>query len=102
MNPVEHYPEEKKKIENFQEKREAERQEKLDIAEAYLKGQETGDMSWEKILKHYMKKYYRDFLDNPLTESMTKEERYYLLKELIYKHEILHEGEEDMGAEKAA
>jgi hypothetical protein len=101
MNDIEHYGQEKKKINQVQEKAAAERQMRLDVAEAYLKNQEAKGVSREEILKHYFEKY-KDFLDSQLTETMKTRERYDLLREIIYKHEILHEEEENMGVKKAA
>jgi len=101
MNPIEHYGEEKKKLGKVREKAATEKQERLNIVEAYLKGQESSGVSREEILKSYFKKY-KDFLDNRITEMMSPKERLTLLKELIYKHEILHEEESGMGVRKAA
>ena len=102
MNPIEHYPEEQKKLDQIRKNLAAERQEWLDAVDAYLKEQETSGVSRKEIYGRYFRKYYRNFLDNPLAESMSKEERYNYLKELIYKREILPEKEKNMGARKAA
>ena len=101
METIEHYREEKQKVNQIRERAAKEKQMQLDIVEAYLEGQEAGGASREEILKHYFKKY-KDFFDNKLAGQMKTKERYDLLKELIYKHEILHEKEENMGAKKAA
>jgi len=105
MNTIEHYGEEKKKINRVQEKAAAERQMRLEAVDAYLKGQEAGDMSRNEILKHYFKKY-KDFFDpipdNKIVEEMRSPQKLELLKELIYNHEILHEEEENMGVKRAA
>jgi hypothetical protein len=101
MNPIEHYREEKKKLNQVRKSSAIERQMQLDIVGAYLKGQEAGDIKREEILKHYYEKY-KDFLDNQLIDPMNTKERYNLLMELIYKHEILHEEAENMGVKKAA
>lgn len=102
MNPIEHYKGEKEKMNQIREAAAIERQRRLDAVEAYLKGQEEGGLSRKEIMRNYFKKYYQDFLDNPLAETMNKKKRYDLLKEIIYCHEILHEAGEKKGARKAA
>lgn|SRR4030042_2981227 len=99
MNPIEHYGDEKRRINQIREKSAAERQARLNAVDLYLKERESGGMSRKELLKHYFEKY-KDILDNQLTAQMKTAERYDLLKELIYKHEILRE--EEMGARKAA
>jgi len=101
MNTIEHYGEEKQKVNQIRERAAREKQMQLDAVEAYLKEQEASGVNREEILKHYFKKY-KDFFDNKLVGQMKTKERYDLLKELIYKHEIFHEKEENMGVKKAA
>jgi hypothetical protein len=101
MNSIEHYAAEKKKLKQVRKRAAAERQARLDSVRAYFKSQEAGGVSRDQILKHYFEKY-KDILDNQLTASMKTKERIDLLKETVYKHEILHEDEENMGVKKAA
>jgi len=102
---IEHYPEARQKLGQVREKSAVERQMRIEAVNAYLKGQEAGDMSRNEILKHYFKKY-KDFFDpipdNKIVEEMKSPQKLELLKELIYKHEILHEEEKNMGVKKAA
>jgi len=103
MHTIEHYGEEKKKMTQVAENEAMKKEERLSIVDAYLKGQEAGDMSREQIFKQYFEKY-KDFLDldNEIVRQMKPKEKRDLLKDLIYKHEILHEEAGNMGVKKAA
>ncbi|HLM83848.1 MAG TPA: hypothetical protein VK254_01390 [Candidatus Bathyarchaeia archaeon] len=101
MNTVEHYGEEKKKVNEVLESKTIERQRRLDAVESFLKGQESGGVSRDELLEYYFKKY-KDILESQLVEGMKTAERLELLKDIIYKHEILHEEAENLGMKKAA
>ena len=96
MKTIEHYPEEQKQINRIMAKNEADRQERLAAAEAYIKEQKAKGLSREEIYKPYVRSFYQDFDDSPLAKSMTKKQRHDFIRELIYTDKILKKGEDNM------